>query len=68
MALIPAERIHKSVFVEIVGPERIQGARTRLTWHMLFATVAEYDSVRGYAAEANQQNLDRLEAELATVE
>ena len=74
---------NRSVFVEIVKPERIvfdhvsgprfrvtatfaeEAGRTRLTWLMLFETVAEYEKVRGYAVEGNRQNLDRLEAELA---
>lgn len=38
---------------------------TALTWRMRFATVAEYDRVRSYVAAANEQNIDRLEAELA---
>jgi hypothetical protein len=32
---------------------------------MLFETVAEYENVKGYAVEGNQQNLDKLEAEPA---
>ncbi len=73
---------NRSVFVEIVKPERIvfdhlsgprfrvtatfaeEAGRTRLTWLMLFETVAEYEKVKGYAVEGNRQNLDRLEAEL----
>jgi len=32
---------------------------------MLFETAAECEKVKKYAIEANEQNLDRLEAELA---
>jgi uncharacterized protein YndB with AHSA1/START domain len=74
---------NKSVFVEIVKPERIvfnhvtgprfqvtatfveEGGRTALTFEMLFATAAECAKVKGYAVDANEQNFDRLEAELA---
>ena len=74
---------NKSVFVEIVEPERIvfqhesgprfqvtatfaeQAGRTRLTFEMLFETAAACASVKRYAVDANEQNFDRLEAELA---
>ncbi len=74
---------NKSVFVEIVKPERIvfehvsgpqfqmtialaeQGGKTRITWRMLFESAAECDKVKKLAVEANEQNFDRLEAELA---
>lgn len=38
---------------------------TALTWRMVFADVAECDRVRSFVTTANEQNLDRLEAELA---
>lgn len=42
-----------------------QDGKTRLTWHMLFESVAECHKVKAFAAAANEQNLDRLEAQLA---
>jgi uncharacterized protein YndB with AHSA1/START domain len=74
---------NKSVFVDIVKPERIafedvsgpqfqmtialaeQGGKTKIIWRMLFASAAECDRVTTFAVEANEQNFDRLEAELA---
>ncbi|OGC78688.1 MAG: polyketide cyclase [candidate division Zixibacteria bacterium RBG_16_50_21] len=75
---------NKSVFVEIVNPERIVfehlepmhkfqvtaifedlGVKTKVTFRMLFETVAECNRVKVYAADANEENFDRLEAELA---
>lgn len=72
---------NKSVFKEIVKPERIVfqhlkpmhrflvtatfealGDKTKLTFHQLFDTVEECDRVKGFIVEANEQNLDRLEA------
>jgi uncharacterized protein YndB with AHSA1/START domain len=38
--------------------------RTRLGWRMLFETEAEYRGVLAFAPAANEQNLDRLAAEL----
>ena len=74
---------NKSVFVEIVRPERIvfkhvsgpqfqvtatfteQAGKSRLIFRMLFDTAAECAKVMGFAVEANEQNFDRLEAQLA---
>jgi uncharacterized protein YndB with AHSA1/START domain len=39
--------------------------QTRLTWCQRFETAAECAKVRHFAVDANEQNLDRLEAELA---
>lgn len=41
------------------------GGKTKLTWRMLFESAAECDKVKGYVVAANEQNLDRLEAQLA---
>jgi uncharacterized protein YndB with AHSA1/START domain len=37
----------------------------RLTWHMRFATIAEYAKVKDFVFAANEQNFDRLAACLA---
>ena len=42
-----------------------EAGRTRVTWHQRFPTAAECDKVRGFAPTANEQNLDRLAAEVA---
>jgi uncharacterized protein YndB with AHSA1/START domain len=39
--------------------------QTLITWHMLFETAAERDRIQAIVVVANEQNLDRLEAELA---
>jgi uncharacterized protein YndB with AHSA1/START domain len=43
------------------------GGKTRLVWRMLFESADECEKVRRFVVEANEQNLDRLEAELATM-
>lgn len=43
----------------------VQAGKTRCTWRMLFESAAECAKVKRYAVEANEQNLDRLEAALA---
>lgn len=40
------------------------GSRTRLTWRQVFESAEMCDRVRGIAVPANEENLDRLEAEL----
>jgi uncharacterized protein YndB with AHSA1/START domain len=42
-----------------------EGEKTRLTWRMRFESVEHCNQVKPVVIEANEQNLDRLEAELA---
>jgi uncharacterized protein YndB with AHSA1/START domain len=42
-----------------------QGGGTRVTWRMRHATASECARVRPFVAEGNEQNFDRLAAELA---
>ncbi|HYE36775.1 SRPBCC family protein [Methylocaldum sp.] len=42
-----------------------QAGRTRLDWRMLFESAVECDKVRAVCVEANEQNFDRLQAQLA---
>lgn len=42
-----------------------EGDATRLSWRQAFETAAECDKVRPYAPRCNEENLDRLESELA---
>lgn len=71
--IIPNERI---VFTHLSGHkfrvtatfEVVDARQTRLTFHMLFDTVAEYEATKPYAVEGNEQNFDRLEAELRNMQ
>lgn len=42
-----------------------EGERTRLTWRMRFESAEHYEEVKRFVSDANEQLLDRLEAELA---
>ena len=44
-----------------------QGGKTKLVWRQRFETKEHCDRVREFVHRANEQNLDRLEAELATM-
>lgn len=39
--------------------------KTEMRWHMLFETAAECERMKPFVAVANEENLDRLEADLA---
>ena len=66
--IAPPERI---VFQHVSPPEfqvtatfAEESGKTRVTFQMLFETAAACGKVEGFAPEANEQNFDRLEAEL----
>jgi hypothetical protein len=68
-ALVPGERV---VIRHVSGPRftltatlAAEGAGTRLTWRQSFHSASEYEAVRRLAVHANEESLDRLEAELA---
>jgi uncharacterized protein YndB with AHSA1/START domain len=42
-----------------------RGAKTQLTWHQCFDSVEHYEHVRSFVVPANEQNFDRIEAEIA---
>ncbi len=71
-ALVPGQRI---VIRHVSGPRyrltvslAAEGAGTRLSWRQTFDKAQHYESVRRFAVTANEENLDRLEAELASAE
>lgn len=41
--------------------------KTRLTWRQVFASAEHFEQVRSFVAEANEQVLDRLEAQVARI-
>jgi uncharacterized protein YndB with AHSA1/START domain len=68
-ALVPGERI---VIRHVAGPLYTltvtlarEGAGTRLTWRQCFDSPRVAETVRRIVPGANEENLDRLEAELA---
>ena len=55
---------NESVYLELVKPEE-QAGKTLVTFRMRFETQEERTKVLGFVPAANEQNFDRLEAELA---
>jgi uncharacterized protein YndB with AHSA1/START domain len=67
--IVKPERI---VFQHVSGPRfqvtatfASEADKTRVTFEMLFETAAECEKVKVFAVDANEQNFDRLEAQLA---
>jgi uncharacterized protein YndB with AHSA1/START domain len=65
-------RPKRIVFQHVSGPAFLvtatfaeQAGKTKVTFQMLFETAAACEKVKGFAVEANEQNFDRLGAELA---
>jgi hypothetical protein len=42
-----------------------QDGKTRVTWRMVFESATECAAMRNFIAAANEQNFDRLAAQLA---
>lgn len=68
--LIPGERVvirhvsgHLFTLTVTLTPD---GAGTRLVWRQCFDSAREAERVRSVAGPANEENLDRLEAEVAS--
>lgn len=54
--------IHK---FEVTATFEDLGGGTKLTWRMLFDSSEECDKVKAFISKANEQNLDKLDAQLA---
>lgn len=50
---------------QVVATFAEQAGKTTLTFRMRFESAAECDKVKAFAVEGNEQNFDRLEAQLA---
>jgi uncharacterized protein YndB with AHSA1/START domain len=46
--------------------EKVSDTATRIVWNMIFETAEMYEKVVKFAADKNEENLDRLEALLRT--
>jgi uncharacterized protein YndB with AHSA1/START domain len=44
-----------------------EAGKTRLTWRMVFESAEEANKVRSFVPQANEQNFDRLAAQLASM-
>jgi hypothetical protein len=44
--------------------EELQEAKTRLTFRMIFKSADQFNALRDFVQEKNEENFDRLELEL----
>lgn len=61
------EHVSPPYFHIIVRFDEIAGGSTQLTWTMRFRTTEECEKLRSFVTGKNEENLDRLEAELAAI-
>ena len=64
-SLIAWKRISKPVFDVLVTFEEISAKETKLVFKQIFKTPAECIKVKKFAVDKNEENLDKLEKELA---
>jgi uncharacterized protein YndB with AHSA1/START domain len=66
-ALIEWKRYSQPIFRVLAIFEELAGGQTLLEFRMIFDTKEECDKVKKFAVEKNEENFDKLEAELTTM-
>jgi len=66
--LIAWDRLSEPIFRMVVSFEAITAARTKIIFRMQFETKESCDKIRGFAPGKNEENFDRLEAELSALQ
>lgn len=62
--LIAWKRYSKPLFNIVAHFEKVSENQTKLIFRMVFETLEESDKLRPYVVDKNEENFDRLEAEL----
>lgn len=65
--LIRWRRISQPHFEMEVGFEALDASKTKISFRMIFQTKEECEKIRRFAEPANEENFDRLEAEVVNV-
>ena len=65
--LIAWYRLSKPIFQVVASFEEVDAAKTKLTFKMLFETAAECNKLKKFVPEKNEENFDKLEAELRSM-
>jgi uncharacterized protein YndB with AHSA1/START domain len=66
--LVVIQHVSAPVFTLAMTLSPEGGGKTRLTWRQRFETAQMRDRIAGVCIPANEQNFDRLQAELAQME
>ena len=61
------EHVSPPYFHIIARFDEVSGGNTQLTWTMRFRTAEECEKIRAFVTGKNEENLDRLEVELAAI-
>jgi uncharacterized protein YndB with AHSA1/START domain len=64
IVLVHLRPMHRFQLTMTFGDE---AGHTRLTWRMLFDSAKEVERIRPFVPAANEQNFDRLQAQLAAI-
>jgi uncharacterized protein YndB with AHSA1/START domain len=64
MKLIAWTRISQPLFEMEIGFKKISDSQTEISFRMIFETAEECDKIKKFAGPKNEENFDRLEAEL----
>ena len=67
-SLIAWKRYSKPIFQVVATFREIDTNKTQLIFKMLFETAEECSKVKTFAIDKNEENLDRLESDLAVME
>ena len=62
--LIAWKRYSKPLFRVVATFEEMATGQTRVTFRQIFDTAADCDKIKPYVVDKNEENMDRLEAEL----
>lgn len=68
LKLIVWQRISQPLFQMEVGFEKLGETKTTITFRMIFETEAECNKIKRFAIPSNEENFDRLEQLLRTLE
>ncbi len=64
-SLVVWQRISKPIFRVVARFEEVTAGETKVVFKMLFDTAAECNKLKPFVVDKNEENFDRLEAELA---
>jgi len=62
--LISWNRLSNPIFKVVASFESEPGNKTKITFRMIFNSVKEFETIKKFAPEKNEENFDRLETEL----
>jgi uncharacterized protein YndB with AHSA1/START domain len=60
-------RLTNPLFHMLITFEEMQAHKTKFTFHMIFESAKECEAIRNYVSDKNEENFDRLEMVLNTM-